>query len=243
MEELRRRVDETVRDPATAEKLKPWYRQFCKRPCIHNDFLETFNRPNVTLVDTEGKGVTEITPRGVVVNGVEHKLDCLIFSTGFETGTDYSRRAGYDIVGRDGLTLSEKWRQGVSSLHGMSTRAFPNSFFLSNYQSGFALNYTHTLDEEARHVAYIVDWALKHNARSVEPTADAEAQWVETIVATSFRNDAFLESCTPGYYNDEGKLKERSRRNAWYGGGSPAFFRMMAEWRASDTLPGMAVER
>jgi cyclohexanone monooxygenase len=241
MEELRRRVDETVRNKATAEKLKPWYRQFCKRPCIHNEYLETFNRPNVTLVDTDGKGVTEITPNGVVVSGVEYRLDCLIFSTGFETGTAYTQRAGYDIVGRRGLSLADKWKDGVRSLHGMSTRDFPNSFFLSNYQSGFALNYTHTLDEEARHVAYVIDWALKRDAHSVEPSAAAEDRWVDTIVGMSTRLDSFLESCTPGYYNDEGKVKDRSRRNAWYGGGSPEFFRMMAEWRAEGTLPGMEV--
>jgi cyclohexanone monooxygenase len=123
----------------------------------------------------------------------------------------------------------------------MSTRDFPNSFFLSNYQSGFALNYTHTLDEEARHVAYVIDWALKRDAHSVEPSAAAEDRWVDTIVGMSTRLDSFLESCTPGYYNDEGKVKDRSRRNAWYGGGSPEFFRMMAEWRAEGTLPGMEV--
>ena len=73
-------------DPATAEALKPYYRQFCKRPCFHNEYLEPFNRPNVTLVDTKGKGVERITKKGVVVEGREYELDCLIYASGFEVG-------------------------------------------------------------------------------------------------------------------------------------------------------------
>ena len=243
MEELRHRVDSIVRDPQTAERLKPYYRQFCKRPCFHNEYLPTFNRANVTLVDTGGQGVRQINETGVVVDGSLYPLDCLIFSTGFETGTSYSQRAGYTIVGRDGLRLDEKWKDGVSTLHGMSTRGFPNAFFLSNFQSGFALNYTHTLDEEAQHVAYIVAKGLTDGARTIEPTQEAEQQWVETIVAKSALVEEFLAGCTPGYYNDEGRVRERSRRNAWYGGGSPEFFKLIADWREAGTLEGMDIVR
>src|SRR4029077_6951318 len=117
MEQIRARVDSIVEDPATAEALKPYYRQFCKRPCFHDEYLDTFNRPNVTLVDTHGRGVERLTERGVVAKGVEYELDCLIYATGFEVGTDYSRRAGYEIVGRDGLTLTSKWADGASTFH------------------------------------------------------------------------------------------------------------------------------
>src|SRR6185312_1806492 len=109
MEEIRARVDSIVTDPATADALKPWYGYFCKRPCFHDEYLQAFNRDNVTLVDTHGLGVELITADGVMVDGVEHKVDCLVFATGFEVGTDYSRRTGFDLVGRDGLTLTEKW--------------------------------------------------------------------------------------------------------------------------------------
>ena len=109
MEELRARIEQLVDDPATAEALKPWYRQFCKRPCFHDDYIATFNRPNVTLVDTKGRGVERITEQGVVVAGVEYELDCLIFATGFEVGTQYTHRAACDLEGRDGITLSDKW--------------------------------------------------------------------------------------------------------------------------------------
>jgi cyclohexanone monooxygenase len=241
MDELRSRVDMTLTDPSTAEKLKPWYRQFCKRPCFHNDYLPAFNRPNVTLVDTDGQGVRQIDEAGVIVDGVHYALDCLIFSTGFETNTAYSQRAGYTIAGRNGLTLDQKWQDGVISLHGMATRGFPNSYFLSNFQSGFALNYTHTLDEEARHVAWIIAEGLKRNLRSIEPAQQAEDAWVEGIVAAGNPLRDFFESCTPGYYNDEGKVRERSLKNAYFPGGSPAFFALLEDWRAQSTMPGMEI--
>jgi cyclohexanone monooxygenase len=243
MEELRQRVDDTVLDANVAEKLKPYYRQFCKRPCFHNDYLPTFNRKNVTLVDTGGRGVQEIDQDGVIVDSRRYKLDCLIFSTGFETGTAYTQRAGYDIIGHNGLPLEEKWKDGVSSLHGMSTRGFPNAMFLSNFQSGFALNYTHTLDEEARHVAYMITQGLTQNIRTMEPTQDAERDWVAKIVEKSALVEEFLAGCTPGYYNDEGKVRERSRRNAWYGGGSPEFFNLISEWRKAGTMAGLELVR
>lgn len=241
METLRERVEAEVEDPATAELLKPWYRQFCKRPCFHNDYLRTFNRPNVTLVDTKGKGVQSIDATGVIVNGRHYDVDCLIFSTGFETNTEYSRRAGYSITGRGGQTLDEKWRDGVTSLHGMTTRGFPNCFFLSNFQSGFALNYTHTLDEEARHVAWIIAHGIAVQARTIEPSKQAEDAWVESIVGAGNPLREFFETCTPGYYNDEGKVRERSLRNAYFPGGSPAFFALLDDWRRAGALPGMQV--
>ena len=156
MESIRSRVDTIVNDPTTAEALKPYYRQFCKRPCFHDEYLDTFNRPNVTLVDTDGKGVDRITERGVVVGETEFELDCLIYATGFEVGTDYTRRSGYEVVGRDGVTLTEKWKDGASTLHGMHTRGFPNCLIFSLQQSGFTVNFPHALDEQSRHAAYIL---------------------------------------------------------------------------------------
>jgi cyclohexanone monooxygenase len=116
MNQVRARVDALVEDPATAEKLKPWYRQFCKRPTFNDDYLPTFNRPNVTLVDTLGRGVDRVTETGLVDDGVEYEVDCIIFATGFEVGAGYTRRAGYDVYGRDGRRLSDAWADGVRSL-------------------------------------------------------------------------------------------------------------------------------
>ena len=160
MEEIRARVESIVQDPATAEALKPWYRQFCKRPCFHDEYLQAFNQPNVTLVDTHGQGVERLTERGAVVAGVEYELDCLIFATGFEVGTDYERRAGFQLVGKDGLTLSEKWADGVRTLHGMHVSGFPNCFVLGIAQAGFTVNFPYLFDIQAQHAAWILAWAL-----------------------------------------------------------------------------------
>ncbi len=243
MEQVRARVDTIVNDPNTAEALKPYYRQFCKRPCFHDQYLDTFNRPNVTLVDTEGRGVDRITERGVVVGDVEYELDCLIYATGFEVGTDYTRRAGYEIVGRDGVTLTGKWADGASTLHGMHTRGFPNCFIFSPTQSGFTVNFPHLLDEQAKHAAYILRRAFDADASVVEVSRAAEDAWVRTIVELAQNNMDFLESCTPGYYNNEGRPGDRGVRNGFYGAGSIAFFKVLEDWRREGSLAGLELTR
>jgi cyclohexanone monooxygenase len=239
MEQIRSRVDEIVADPKTAEALKPWYRQFCKRPCFHDEYLQTFNRPNVTLVDTGGRGVERVTEKGVVVAGVEYPVDCLIYATGFEVGTDYTRRAGYEIVGQGGLTLTEKWKDGLRTLHGMHSHGFPNCFIMGPQQAGFTVNYPHLLEEQSRHVAYILAEARRRGVRRVEASELAENEWVETVIRAARFGREFLESCTPGYYNNEGKLSDRAAQNGFYGGGNIEFFRILAEWRGKGDLAGL----
>ena len=240
MEQIRSRVDAIVEDPRTAEALKPYYRQFCKRPCFHDDYLPTFNRPTVTLVDTHGRGVERITEHGVVVDGEEYEVDCLIFATGFEVGTAYTRRAGFDIVGRDALTLGQKWDEQVASFHGLMSRGFPNCFFMGAVQSGVSPNFTELYSAQSEHVAYVVARVEATDARAVEPTATAEADWVRTIVASAAGREAFYESCTPGYYNNEGKPGEGP---GWfggnYGGSAPEFFRLLRDWRDAGALEGL----
>ncbi|HYC00868.1 MAG TPA: NAD(P)/FAD-dependent oxidoreductase [Candidatus Limnocylindrales bacterium] len=243
MESIRARIDATVKDPATAAALKPWYRQFCKRPCFHNEYLETFNRDNVTLVDTEGRGVDRITERGVVVGPREYELDCLIFATGFEVGTDYCRRAGMQIYGRDGMSLTEWWSEGVRTLHGMHVHGFPNCFLMSNSQAGFTANYPHMLNEQAKHLTYIIDKARREGLRRVEASNEAVRQWIDRCIEKAGAGMMFLENCTPGYYNNEGKLSERSVQNGFYGGGtgSPEFIALLEQWRADGKLAGIEV--
>ena len=239
MEQIRARVEEIVQDPVMAEALKPWYRQFCKRPCFHDDYLPTFNRPNVTLVDTEGRGVERIDETGVWANGQHFDLDCLIYATGFEVGTEYARRAGYEVHGRGGQTMTEKWADGAATFQGFHMRGFPNLFLVSIVQSGFSVNFPHMLDEQAKHLAYLLDEVRRRGAEVVETTQDAEDAWVQTIVDSARFNVQFLEACTPGYYNNEGRPAERTVRNGSYGGGSPAFTRILEQWRADGSLEGL----
>ncbi|WP_334164140.1 flavin-containing monooxygenase [Phenylobacterium sp.] len=239
MEQVRARVDEVVRDKATAEALKPWYNQFCKRPCFHDDYLPTFNRPNVTLVDTKGRGVERITETGVVVEGREYPVDCLIYATGFEVGTDYTRRSGYELYGRGGLTLTEKWKGGAATLHGLTSRGFPNCFIISNVQSGFSANFPHMINEQTKHIAYILKAAGERQARTVEPSQEAEDAWVDTIVKLAVLRENFLKECTPGYYNNEGMPETMSAKNSSYGAGPVAFTKVLEAWRAEGELKGL----
>ena len=241
MEEIRARVDSIVVDRATAKALKPWYGYFCKRPCFHDDYLQTFNRDNVTLVDTHGKGVEAITPGGVVVDGTEHGIDCLIFATGFEVGTEYSRRTGFEVVGRDGLTLTDKWRDGVRTLHGLTVNGFPNCFVLSIAQSGFTVNFPYLLDVQARHTAEVIAWALNHDATEVEASAEAESAWVETVVGRSGASAERAKSCTPGYYNREGHATATTRQGSFFFGTPTEYADILEASRANGPPEGFEV--
>ena len=242
MNQIRSRVDDLVEDDATAEALKPWYRQFCKRPCFHDDYLPSFNRSNTHLVDTDGKGVQQITEKGVVVDGTEYELDCLIFATGFEVGTAYTRRAGYDVLGKAGQMLSDKWDEGLRTLHGFQTNGFPNCFFMGVTQGGFTANFPHMLNEQSLHIAYMVNQCMSSNANCVEASVEGEDAWVETIKQLAVFNKSFLESCTPGYYNNEGMPGGgNSLLGSQYGGGPEAFFKIIRDWRDKGGMEGVEI--
>ncbi len=239
MERTRQRVANIVKDPATAEALKPYYAYFCKRPGFNDEYLDVFNQPNVTLVDTNGKGAERITPRGVVVAGREYPVDCLIYATGFDFMTEFTRESGLDIRGRDGVSLAEHWKDGARTLYGMQTRGFPNFFVMSLVQSGISINYMHIADEQTRHIAYIIEQAMSRHLASVEPTEKAENDWVDTIVKMSGPRRAFLESCTPTYFNYEGKRRRGLELNEPYGGGAPAYLKILEDWRAEGSMAGI----
>ncbi len=232
MNQIRARVDSLVRDKRTAEALKPWYRQFCKRPTFNDEYLPAFNRSNVTLVDTRGLGVERITEKGLVFDGVEYEVDCIIFATGFEVGTAYTRRAGFEVYGRDGKRLTDYWAEGMKTLHGFYSNGFPNCFHMGLTQNALTANFPHMLEEQSRHIAEIIQHAKLSEARCVEPSADAEAEWVEIIKQKSINNLQFLTECTPGYYNNEGQPDRRSGlAGEQYGGGSVEFHELIRKWR------------
>jgi len=242
MEQVRARAQEIVDDPDTAESLKPYYRQFCKRPCFHDEYLPTFNRPNVQLVDTDGRGVERITKTGIVANGKEYEVDCIVFATGFEVGTDYTQRAGYQMIGKDGVQLSDKWADGMRTLHGMHSHGFPNLFIISNGQAAFTTNFPHAMDESARHLSHIISQCLNRNINTVEAELAAEDAWVEEIIKLSRISEAFQASCTPGYYNNEGKPSPKSSQNSPYGKGPNPFFAKMKAWREEGTMEGLELK-
>lgn len=239
MEQIRARAEAEVADKGTAESLKPYYRQFCKRPCFNDEYLPSFNLPGVHLIDTDGHGVERFTETGLVANGQEFELDCVIFATGFEVGTDYTRRSGYDLIGRNGQSLKDKWDDGIATLHGMQTAGFPNCFIISQAQSGFTVSFPHAMNEQAKHIAYIIRQVAQSNAKVVEATEDAEQEWVQEIIKMSRLSESFQAECTPGYYNNEGKPNPKSVQNGSYGAGPVKFFKVIEAWREEGTLAGL----
>ena len=241
MSEIRARVDAVVDDPGTAERLKPWYRQLCKRPCFHDEYLQAYNEPGTHLVDTDGRGVRRVDETGVWVGDRHYELDCLILASGFEVGTDLSRRTGYPTHGRDGVSLSDRWAEGMQSLHGIHVHGFPNLFVVGMAQGANLIsNYTHNLVEAGTTVAAVIAHALRVGAEEVEVTEDAEQAWVEALEGAT---SSFLGNpdCTPGYYNNEGgPIGRRERLNAsGYPLGPVAYFDHIERWRSSGRFEGL----
>ena len=239
MESVRRRIDAVVKDKNTAEALKPYYHYFCKRPGFSDDYLETFNRPNVTLVDTAGKGVDRITPKGVVVAGKEYEVDCIVYASGFDFLTSYTKETGLEIEGRNGLSLDEHWSRGARTLYGIQTRGFPNFFLMSLVQAGISINYIHIAEEQTQYIADAISHCLANDIASVEPTEEAETAWVDRIMELSGARRAFLESCTPSYFNYEGQERADLELNMPFGGGPLEYLELLAKARESGFAEGL----
>ncbi|MEQ8267111.1 MAG: NAD(P)/FAD-dependent oxidoreductase [Parvibaculum sp.] len=241
MEEIRARVDQIVSDKDTAQNLKAWYRQLCKRPCFHDAYLQSFNTPGTHLIDTDGKGVERITEKGFVVAGVEYEVDCIIYASGFEVGTEYTRRAGFDLTGRDGLKLSEAWADGMRSKHGIHVHGFPNAFFVQPTQGANLIsNVPHNLTEAGATIAAIISHAQKKGAKEIEVTKEAQDEWV-ALLLTGMGRMLGSPDCTPGYYNNEGKAAgPAAKYNVGYPAGATAYFKYLEGWRTSGNFEGIA---
>lgn len=240
MEEIRQRAAHLVEDPNTAEKLKAWYRQLCKRPCFHDEYLQAFNLPGAHLIDTDGKGVERITEKGVVANGIEYDVDCIVYASGFEVGSDFVSRAGYDVTGADGLKLSQYWGDGMKSFHGLHVHGFPNLFFVQqNQAAAFIANYPHNLVDHAHTVAAVVRHAQDHDFTRVEPTLQAQQQWIDFLLTGPGARIGSRE-CTPGYYNNEGEgFGEQERFAIGHPAGAQGFFTHIEAWRNSGRFEGL----
>lgn len=242
MSEIRARAEAIVEDRETAEKLKAWYRQLCKRPCFHDEYLQSFNNPNTHLIDTDGKGVERITEKGLVVAGKEYEVDCIIYASGFEVGTSYQRRSGFDAVGRDGLKLSDYWANGLRSLHGIHVHGFPNMFIVHPAQGANLIsNVPHNLVDSARTISAIVGHMLQSGLRTTEVTRQAEDDWL-ALLSTGMGLIIGGTDCTPGYYNNEGRGWEGTPAalGTGYPAGAVAYFGYIDGWRNSGQFEGLA---
>jgi cation diffusion facilitator CzcD-associated flavoprotein CzcO len=218
MMRIHKRIDEIVDDPATADALKPWYMFMCKRPCFHNEYLPSFNLPNVHLVDTHGQGITKISPKGPVFEGEEYGLDLLIYATGFEV-----QQTGIynDIVGVDAVNLQDKYARGIRTLLGIHTAGFPNLFIMGGYQASFQFNLTEMLQTQGDHIAACIDYVRANGYDTLDVSDVAEEWWVQEVIGHRGKTSR-SEECTPGYYNFEGN--EQRRQDGNYNGGFRQYF-------------------
>lgn len=242
MQSIRSRVEALVKDPRTREALKPWFNQFCKRPCFHDEYLQAFNKSNVHLVDTEGKGVERVYEKGIVANETEYELDCIVYATGFEWATDFSARAGAQILGRGGLSLTEKFQDGIATMHGWGVNGFPNMGLVSIHQSGSSPNWTHNASEMVNHIVNVISECQKRDISEAEPTQAAVEEWVKECVKAAQPRADFLRKCTPGYYGDEGKIDDKLIKSQPYLAGGGPFFKTLEDWRKEGKLAGLDVK-
>ena len=247
MEEHRRRVEELVTDPAKAEILKPYYRYLCKRPCFHDEYLQAFNSPNVTLVGCPG-GIDQVTDRGPVIDGEQYEVDCLVYGTGFEAElTPLFRRAGHEIVGRGGASLSEKWADGAASLYGMMSRGFPNLFVMPapGQQAVVTVNYTHLAVLGAEFIGGAVGLLEQRGVKAFDVSVEAEEAWSQTIVDSFVDGSSVLSACTPSRINNEGNPGAMNPRNGNYGRGRGDYFRyreLLEQWLERGDCEGLELD-
>ena len=243
MQGLRDRIDEIVTDPETAEKLKPWYGKHCKRICYHDEYLPTFNEPNVHLIDTDGKGVQQVTAAGPVVDGVEYPLDLLVYASGFEVTTGLVSRLGFDPVGRGGVKLSERWHDGAHTLHGIHTNSFPNMLVCHFVQAGFGLNFHHYLQELTAHLTWLIATVEADGIETIEATVEAEDEWLNLLWAVGKGFGRYAVACTPSFHNSESERTMASARNVAHPGNLMHYVGYLDRWRDEGNFPGLTVNR
>ncbi|WEK42354.1 MAG: NAD(P)/FAD-dependent oxidoreductase [Candidatus Sphingomonas colombiensis] len=241
MNEIRARVDTIVEDLEAAENLKAWYRQLCKRPCFHDQYLQAFNQPGTHLIDTDGKGVEKITAKGFVVAGREYEVDCIVYASGFRVGANLSALVAFDVVGRGGLKLSDAWGDGMRSLHGIHVHDFPNMFVVTPAQGANLIsNVPHNLTASGRTIAAVVARAEEIGAKEVEVSREAQDEWVALLLTGSARSLRTAPDCTPGYYNNEGKDSGPAAAYAvGYPLGAHAYFKYLGDWTMSGKFDGI----
>ena len=248
MEEIRGHVDATVKDPIVAEKPKAYYNQFCKRPTFNDFYLDTFNRPNVELVDVSTtQGVEAITETGIVANGQEYAVDCIIYASGFEITSSYERRLGIPIFGRGEQSIYTHWQDGMRTLHGLMVSGFPNLYLCGGgfvFQLG--ANYAHGIDVQAGHVAYTISELGRRGIKAANVSQEAEERWIADQLETKGSGlvlGGSPDTCTPGYYNQEGTTQRyRNVRRETYSKGVGAYMKLLSRWRSGGELDGLELE-
>ena len=176
--------------------------------------------------------------------GEEYPADCIIYASGFEVGTEATRRYGFDVTGRDGARLSDCWSGGMRSMHGVHVHGFPNAFQVQLWQGGNVVaNVPHNLTDSAKTVAAVVSHMIHNGYAVVEVSREAEDAWMDLVRPNPVMT-SFLADCTPGYYNNEGHFDNRQfPLGGGYYKGAPEYFRHIDQWRKSGDFAGLQFSR
>lgn len=253
-ERVRKRVEQEVKDPAVAKKLQAWYPTWCKRPAFHDTYLETFNRDNVTLVDTDGKDPDRITADSIVVGGESYPVDLIVCATGFRapfTGSP-AQKANIPIIGSNGVSMSEEWaKNGPSTQHGVLDHNFPNLFLSGPWQASNSPNYLFNVDALARESAHILAEAKRRAEGcpfTVRTSAAAAQDWGMQVLMRSAPMAAII-GCTPGYFNVEGGIDKVPpeyqmilAKSGLWGHGIEDFMSVIDAWREEGSMQGIEVQ-
>ncbi len=184
---VRGKINEVVKDQAVAEKLKPrGYPIFARRPCLDTSYYETFNQPNVHLVDCTTDPILEITEKGVRTQAGEIELDMLILATGYDGLT--GAMLAFDVVGRGGVTVNDHWKEGASSYLGLMMAGFPNLFMTTGPNGPAALaNIVRISEHDVDLLAAVITHMQKNKLSTIEPTKEAETGWMDLVHTLSQR--------------------------------------------------------
>ena len=225
---VREKIRAVVDDPATANLLCPTNVIGCKRLCVDIGYYETFNRPNVSLIDAKAAPIERFTETGLIAGGVDHALDAVVFATGFDAMTGAILRI--DVEGRDGRMLREKWAEGPKSYLGLMVEGFPNLFTVTGPGSPSVL--TNMIMAIEHHVDWIMG-CLEHmraaGGARIEATAAAEEEWVahnRDVAGGSLRS-----SCSSWYVG--ANVAGKPRVFMPYIGGFPAYVQKCADIAAN----------
>jgi cyclohexanone monooxygenase len=193
---VRAKIRSQVNDPEVAALLSPRHTIACKRLCVDSGYYQTFNRPNVTLVDVNDAPIVEITTRGLRTTRQSYEFDSLVFATGFDAMTGALMKI--DIRGRGGLALRDAWAEGPKTYLGLAATGFPNLFIITG--PGSPSVFTNMLPSIEQHVNFIAGCIAELGARgadSIEAEADAQERWVAHVNAVA--GSTLLLGCNSWY--------------------------------------------
>lgn len=222
---IRAKIKEIVKDQQTARKLMPTD-LYAKRPVCTDEYYETYNRDNVSLVSLAENPIKEITANGVLTaDGREHQLDVLVFATGFETVEGSYNLM--DIRGRHGETLKQHWKEQPTSYLGLAVSGFPNLFMILGPNSAFS-NLPPSIETQVEWISELIR-AAENDKALIEAAPDAENAW--TAACKEIASYTLFPKVKSWIFGEN--IPGKSSRVLFYFGGLAAYRQKLREVAAA----------